>query len=605
MKISDYVANFLVDNGIKDLFSISGGGIMHLLDSTAKQKGLNMIYNLNEQATGICADSYAQYTKHLGACLVTTGPGATNAITGCAGAWLDSSPALFISGQTKIEQMGQLRGLRQYGAQEIAIIPIVTPITKYAAIVLDKSKIRYHLEKAVYLATHGRRGPVWIDIPLDIQGAHIDESLLIPFDPVKEDLVEDYNIEESEISEIFRVLNASNRPAILIGHGVVASDKGDMIRKISNDLQIPVLATWRAKGIFGDDEDLFMGSPGIPATRFSNYVLQNSDFLLIIGTRLNPAITAYAEKRFAPNAKKIIVDIDKGEIDKLSVPFEMKIVCDAGVFIDAVIKQSKEYNPKERSNWLEYCRFIKNKYPLYKEIQPVDNEGKVDAYLFAEKLSDYSRITDIFIGSSSGRTCVISHLAYKLKSGQRFISSMGLGSMGWCIPSAIACCIAGEKSRTIVFEGDGSLQHNIQELALINTYCLPLKIFIFSNEGYASIMTMQKNNFVSRFAGCNKSSGICFPSLRDVAAAYGINYMLIDTNQKIDPVLKVAMNDDSPLLCEVVGSINFDEIPKSMTIANPDGTFTSSHLENLYPFVSEDDQVENMPGWSNLNKDHK
>lgn len=597
MKVSDYVSKFLVGNGINDLFLISGGGIMHLLDSVAKQEGLNLVFNLNEQATGICAESYAQFTNHLGACLLTTGPGATNAITGCAGAWLDSSPVLFISGQCKTEQMGQLRGLRQYGAQEVSIIPMVRPITKYAEIVLDKDKIRYHLEKAVFLATHGRRGPVWIDIPLDIQGSEVDEATLFSFDPVAEGLVVNFNIENSQISNIYKMLNTSNRPAILIGHGLVASGKNEVFRQLCIEFQIPVLATWRAKGVFGDDDELFMGSPGIPTTRYSNYVLQNTDFLLIIGTRLNPAITAYGEERFAPNAKKIIIDIESGEIDKLSINFDMKVVSHAGEFIDALQIQKSEYIPKPREKWFSYCRYIKNKYPLNKEIQPLSNEGKVDGYMFAEMLSDASSVEDIFIGSSSGRTCGISHMAYKLKPNQKFITSMGLGSMGWCIPSAIASCIASNKHKTIVLEGDGSLQHNIQELALINTYHLPLKIFVFSNGGYASILTMQKNNFDSRFAGCNKESGLSFPTLKKVAETYGLNYLIIENNQQIDSVLKIALNDNKPVLCEVVGSIYFDEIPKSMTIANADGTFTSSLLENLYPFVSKDEQILNMPNW--------
>jgi len=599
MKVSDYVANFLTKNGIRDLFLVSGGGIMHLLDSVAKQEGLNLVFNLNEQATGICADSFAQFTNHLGACLVTTGPGATNAVTGCAGAWLDSSPVLFISGQCKIEQMGQLMGLRQYGPQEVAIVPMVKPITKYAVTVLEKEKIRYHLEKAEYLATHGRRGPVWIDVPLDIQGAQVEESKLIAFNAEDENIVERYSVEKAQITEIYKMLNESNRPAILIGHGVVAAGKGGLVHQLCTEFNIPALATWRAKGVFGDDEDLFMGSPGIPTTRFSNYVLQNTDFLLIIGSRLNPAITAYAEKRFAPNAKKIIVDIEKGEVDKLSIPFDMKIITHAGTFIDAFSKQKEEYVPKQRAKWLSYCKYIKSKYPLSKEVQPVPNEGRVDGFLFAAKLSEYSVAEDVFVGSSSGRTCGISHMAYKLKPHQRFISSMGLGSMGWCVPSAIACCIASGKHRTLVIEGDGSLQHNIQELALIRTYKLPIKIFVLANGGYASILAMQRNNFSSHFAGCNEESGLRFPSLKNVASTYDLNYFVIDSDQKIDFVLAMAMNDDQPVLCEIKGSFNFDEIPKSMTIANSDGSFTSSLLENLYPFVSKKEQIKNMPKWGN------
>lgn len=598
IKVSDYISQFLVDNGVRDLFLISGGGMMHLLDSAGKQEGLNCVFNLNEQASSICGEAYGQFTNHLGACMVTTGPGATNAVTGCAGAWLDSTPVIYISGQCRIGHMGQLRGLRQYGAQEVAIIPVVTPITKYAAIIMEKEKVAYHLEKAVYLATHGRRGPVWLDVPLDIQGARVEESELVHFDPEKEGLVENYNVDKTIISQIYDMINASNRPAFLIGHGVVAAGKGNLLKELSSKFKIPALATWRAKGVWGDDEELFMGSPGIPTTRFSNYVLQNSDFLLIIGTRLNPAITAYAEDRFAYGAKKIFVDIDSGEADKLSIPFDMKIITDAGAFLDAFASQKAEFIPKDRSKWLNYCSCIKAKYPLSNEIQPFDSEGKTDGYLFAEKLSEHSTTDDIFIGSSSGRTCGISHMAYKLKPEQKFVTSMGLGSMGWCLPSAISCCIAGGKQRTVVFEGDGSLQHNIQELALVRTYGLPLKIFVWSNEGYASIMTMQRNNFESRFAGCNPESGLQFPPISSIAQAYGLDYYRVETNDEIDTVLNQAMADDRPVLCEIIGSINFDEIPKSMTIANADGTFSSSSLENLYPFVSNEEQEANMPDWN-------
>lgn len=599
IKVSDYVSQFLVDNGIKDLFLISGGGMMHLLDSVGKQKDLHCYYNLNEQASGICAESYGQFTNHLGACMVTTGPGATNAVTGCAGAWTDSTPTLYISGQCKIETMGQLKGLRIYGAQEIAIIPVVKPITKYAVTVFKKELIPYHLEKAVYLATHDRRGPVWVDIPLDIQGAMVEEDELVHFDPEKEKLVETYKVSSSTINEVYKLINGSSRPLFLIGHGVIASGMQNQIRELVETFNIPVLATWRAKGIFGDEEALFMGAPGIPTTRYSNYVLQNSDLVIIIGTRLNPAITAYDEKHFAYQAKKVYIDIDQKEIDKLSIDFDLTITTNAESFICAMLDNKDKYQPIDRSTWLEYCSMIKDKYPLSNEIQPFDNENKVDGFKFADILSDYSKVTDVFVGSSSGRTCGISHMAYRLKKGQRFVSSMGLGSMGWCIPSSIACCIASNKHRTLVIEGDGSLQHNIQELALINNYALPLKIFVYSNNGYASIYTMQRNNFKERFAGCNKDSGMSFPEIHKLAEAYGLKYYCIHNNDEIKPILDIVMNDNTPCICEIVGSINFDEIPKSMTVANPDGTFTSSKLENLYPFVSSEEQKKNMPDWEN------
>jgi len=610
IKVSDYITQFITDCGVRDIFMLSGGGMMHLLDSVQKQDGLNPVFNLNEQASGICAEAYGQYTGNLGACMVTTGPGATNAITGCAGAWVAATPAVFISGQVKTEQMGQLSGLRFYGLQEIAIIPCVKPITKYAAVVMDKKDIKYHLQRAVYLATHGRKGPVWIDVPLDIQGSVVDEEELRGYDPVAEGDAVEYTVDSHDIEEVYRMLSRAKRPVFLIGNGVPAAGGQNDIRYLAEKLKIPVLATWRAKGVFGDEEALFMGSPGIPTTRYSNYVLQNADFLLIIGSRLNPAITAYDERHFAENAKKIIVDIDPKEVDKLDMEFEKVIITDAGEFLKAFREHESLYCPQEifgemkakslRGKWLSYCSEMKAKYPLSKEKQPLDNAGKVDGFKFADKLSDYSAAEDIFVGSDSGRTCGISHMAYRLKKGQKFVESLSLGSMGWCLPSAIACCFAGNRKRTILIEGDGSLQHNIQELQLIRTYSLPIKLFIYENAGYASIYTMQRNNFSNRLCGCNEDSGLMLPALKDVADLYGMKYACIENDDAIDEVLKDVMSDDTACLVEVKGSIAFDEIPKSVTVANPDGTFTSSKLEYLYPYISEEEQKKNMPDWDEL-----
>lgn len=597
IKVSDFVTQFIVDQGVKDLFMLSGGGMMHLLDSVQKQEGLNPVFNLNEQASGICAEAYGQYTQNLGVCMVTTGPGATNAVTGCAGAWVAGTPTLFVSGQVKTSQIGHLSGLRFYGLQEIGIVPCVKPITKYAAVVMDKLDIKYHLQKAVYLATHGRKGPVWIDIPLDVQGAMVEEAELREYDPTKEGEACQPQVAESDIRKVYDMLNASKRPVIIIGNGVPAAGGQEDIRYLAEKLQIPVLATWRAKGIFGDDEKLFMGSPGIPTTRYSNYVLQNADFALIIGTRLNAAITAFDEKRFAMNAKKVIVDIESREIEKLDMDFAAKLVTDAGIFLRELRSHENLYQDKAREDWLAYCSKMKKKYPLSQEKQPFDNEGKVNGFTFAEKLSDKSKAEDIFVGSDSGRTCGISHMAYKLKKGQRFVESLSLGSMGWCLPSAIACCVAGGKRRTLLLEGDGSLQHNIQELQLIKTYGLPIKLFIYENSGYASIYTMQRNNFEGRYCGCDEGSGLTLPSMKAVADLYGLPYYCIEHDDEIDAILEKIMADDKPCLCEVKGSINFDEIPKSKTIANPDGTFSSSKLENLYPFLDEKEQQENMPEW--------
>lgn len=597
MKLSDYVADFIAELQVKDIFLISGGGMMHLLDSVGKHPDLNLVCNLNEQASSICADSYGQYTGNIGVCMLTTGPGGTNALTGVAASYLDSTPVLVISGQCKTADFAGRRGVRQFGAQEVDIVSMAKPVTKYAVTVTKPDSMRYHLEKAVYLACHGRKGPVWVDIPLDIQGAQIEASELQCFCPEREGFLSDSFDLSSIVPTVYEMLEISKRPAFLIGGGLVLSNSQKAFCELVQKLKIPVLSTWRAKDVFAQEHPLYFGMPGIPAIRYSNYVLQNCDLLLILGTRLNPALTAYDEPHFALQAKKIMVDIDENEIKKLNMDITMSVVADAGCFVQEMLKQSSQTAENQRAEWLDFCRRMKEKYPLAYERQPIGQEGLTDGYRLAQEISRQSNAEDIFVGSSSGRTCGISHMALEMKEGQRFISSMGLGSMGFTVPSAIACCLASGKRRTIALEGDGSLQHNIQELQLIQTYQLPIKLFILSNSGYASIYMMQKNNFESRFAACHADTYVQFPNLRDVAKTYHLDYFRIENNAQIQNIVKEIMKDDRPVLCEVLSSIYFDEIPKSKTIAHPDGTFSSCSLENLYPFVSEEEQKENMPDW--------
>ncbi|WP_196595125.1 thiamine pyrophosphate-binding protein [Pectinatus frisingensis] len=598
MKLSDYVADFIVKQGVKDVFLISGGGMMHLLDSIGKNKNLNVICNLNEQASSICADSYGQFTNNLGVCILTTGPGGTNAITGITASFLDSTPVLAISGQCKTDDFASKRNVRQFGAQEVEIAEMVRPVTKYAVKITNAADIRYHLEKAVFLACSGRKGPVWIDIPLDIQCAQIIPERLHAFDPVEENMTTCERNINGQTEHVYDLLNACSRPVFLIGGGVVLSGAGKRFRSLAKIINIPVLSTWRAKDIFTDDESIYFSSPGIPALRYANYILQNCDLLIIIGTRLNSALTAYNEQHFAYQAKKVIVDIDVNEINKLNMYFDEKIYADAGQFINDMLDKTSLFSDKSYSNWFNFCNKMREKYPLEREKQSYNIDGQsVDPYDFSAVLSEYFTASDIFIGSSSGRTCGISHMAIKLKQGQRFISHMGLGSMGFTLPSAIASCIAGDKRRTIALEGDGSLQHNIQELQLISNYKLPIKLFILNNSGYASIYMMQKNNFSDNFVACCEENNLIFPDLKDVADTYKLDYYHIENNNQVNDVVKNIMKDNRPVLCEIICSIYFDEIPKSKTIAHADGTFSSSQLENLYPFLPEKEVQGNMPVW--------
>ena len=582
MKVSDYVINFLEECKIKDVFLLSGGGMMHLLDSLARSS-ISPYYNLNEQATSICADAYAQYTNEMSVCMVTTGPGGTNAITGVVSAYQDSTPMLVISGQVKTADLAP-EGVRVYGPQEVNITKIVEPVTKYAMTVKHAEEIRYHLEKAVYLATSGRRGPVWIDIPLDVQASDINPKALKGYNP--EEMQQEAFDEELDC--ILESLQSAKKPVLLLGHGVVASGGAETARALSQFMKIPVLTTWRAKELFRENNPYYFGEPGSQAPRYSNFVLQRSDFLLVVGSRLDWSLTAFNEPGFAPNAKKYIVDIDKAEMDKLNIHFEAMVHSDANKFLKVLYDKlrKEEYQFKDDMKWLETCENWKNQYPIYNERQDIEST-KVRGYDFAKLLTQYSDGNDVFVASPTGRVCIAMNLGVALKGNQRFVAPRGLGSMGYALPCAIGACVASGYRRTICFEGDGSLQHNIQELQIIVTYHLPIKLFIYNNGGYSSIYGMQGNHFNCRLAGCTPESGVVLPSTEKIAQAYGIKYDCIMDNSELEEGIERVLSNNEAMICEVMGDIRFEEIPRTQTRVHEDGTITSSSMEDLYPFIEK------------------
>lgn len=593
IKVSDYIIRLLEEHGVKDVFLLSGGGMMHLLDSVFKSDKINKYCNLHEQASAICADAYAQATCDLAVCMVTSGPGATNAITGAVNSWIDSEPVLVISGQAKSTDLVGDRGVRQTGSQEVNISAMMACATKYIVTIKDRNLVRYHIEKAIYLATHGRRGTTWVDVPLDIQGAQIDEAEQVAFDPAAEGLEERYEAPERDVQEIVDMLKAAKRPLILVGKGVQADRMGETLKGICRRLKVPAIATWRAKMVFADDDDLYFGHPGSPGPRYSNWILQTCDFLLTIGSRLNPGVTAFNEPHFGFNAKRVLVDIDEKEIAKLDMPFEKTMVCDARTFLTQLDACTRGCAPLDTDAWLAYCRAAKAAYPIYKERQ-AKPQTQTNMYLFAHELSRRTRASDVIVESSSGRSCTIIGLGYERKEGQVEIGAMGLGSMGFALPAAIGACVACDKRRTITLEGDGSLQHNLQELGMIRGYGLPIKLFVLNNNGYASIAVMQDNHFASRYAGCGATSGVYCCDMKKLADLYGLKYLSIRGDGEIGPVLDEALADDAPVLCEVFADYTFDEIPKAATRVNPDGSLSSSVLEDLFPFLPAEETARWM-----------
>ena len=588
MKLSDYVVEFLRRREVQDVFLLSGGGIMHLLDSLAKEDRIHKYYNLHEQASGFAADGYAQYANKLGVVFATTGPGATNVVTSLVSAYIDSTPLLVISGQVRRDTITTLAGVRQTGAQEVGIIPIVESVTKYAVTVMDPADIRYVLERAVYTALHDRPGTVWIDIPLDVQAAEIDPSSLRGYKPEEKAAA----VNAEDLKEIAAMLAAAKRPVILAGTGVMLAGAREAFVQMVNELRIPTVTSRRARRLFhrGDDR-YFYGSAGMVAPRYANYVLQNADFLLVIGSGLRYYLTAYNDENFAPHARKVMVNIHAPEVEKLRMTVEKTIIMDAGAFIAAFSDLCRTCKMPDWQGWIAYADEMREKYPALSEVIP-HADGLTDGYMVTKYINQYAGTDDVYVASPSA--FAYSYNVYELHDRQEYICPVGLGSMGTGLPCAIGACIASGKKRTILGEGDGSLQHNIQELALLRQYDLPIKIFIDSNNGYRQIYTMQQTHFAGRFAGCTPESGVGMPNLRSIAEAYGLDYYEIVCADETEEIVRRALAGDAPAIINMVSSPAVEFVPIIKSRIGADGKMISSKLEDLYPFLPEEEQRRNM-----------
>lgn len=582
IKLSDYVFKYLTAVGINTVFTLTGGGIMHLVDSLGRS-GMEYVCCHHEQAAAIAAQAYDMYREQLSVCLVTTGPGGTNALTGTAAAYVDSTPVIYMSGQVKRDDFASLRGVRQFGAQENDIIAMAKPVTKYAVLVTKPEDIAYELEKCVYLSTHGRKGPVWIDIPLDVQSAEIDEGRLKHYEPEKEKKID---LSQAAMQTV-KMLAEAERPALLVGQGMKSSGAEELTHQFVDLTGIPVLATWRALDFMGSEEEGFFGSPGLQAPRYSNLILQSSDALIVLGSRMDNMITAFNEEHFAYRAKKVVVDIDKNEIKKLSMTEVTPVVADVREYMEALVNEVRRQNVQyDFRGWKSRCRKVKEQFPILNEKQ--DKEEGVSLYQVTEEISKYAKKEDTIVISSTSRCNTAGHIAFEHKRGQKTISSMGMGSMGFALPSAVGAYYASGKNRVIVIEGDGSFQLNIQELETVVSNHVDAKMFIFNNNGYAAITTMQDRNFDSFYVGSNERSGLYMPDLEKIAFAYGITYARIEKNEEIAERVKAAMNADGPVICDIRGFLWFDEIPKCISsVDKKTGERISAYLENPYPYLEE------------------
>jgi acetolactate synthase I/II/III large subunit len=591
MKLSDYVFRFVARQKVRHVFMVAGGGAMHLNDSAGHCAGIQFVSTLHEQAAAMAAETYAKLNENLGVALVTTGPGGTNAITGTAGAWLDSTPCLFISGQVKRSDLIGETGVRQMGVQELDIVSIVKSITKYAVTVMEPATIRYHLEKAVCLARTGRPGPVWIDIPLDVQAAQIDPASLLGFDPGELLAATAPDDLSSQVAQTIDLLNAAERPILLIGNGVRLAGAVPELRKLIRRLQAPFLLTWLAQDLFPESDELLVGRPGPVAPRGPNFALQNSDCLLSIGARLDMVLTGYAHDRFARAAKKIMVDIDPAEIRKMKTPLAVPVCGDAKTFVHEMLHQSDRIEHRDRADWMARCREWKTKYPV---VLPEYRQQKlVSTYVLADVLSDELTGEDVMVSGSSGAGIEIFLLAFRAKEGQRVLLTTALGAMGYGLPASIGACLASGNRRTILVDGDGGFQLNIQELETIRRLGLPVKIFILNNQGYASIRTSQSRYF-GRLTGADATSGFTLPDLGRIVAAYNLPFRQIKDQTSLASQVRAVLETPGPVVCEVSMPSDEPRAPSLASMQRPDGSMVSKPLEDLWPFLDRQEFLSNM-----------
>lgn len=594
IKVADYIADFLANNEIKHVFTVTGGGAMHLNDALGHHSKLKCIYNHHEQACAIAAEAYSRYSGKIAAVCVTSGPGGTNAITGVLGGWLDSIPMFILSGQVKRETTVWSTDLplRQLGDQEYNIVASVKPMTKYAVMVTEPNEIAYHLEKAMYLATNGRGGPVWLDIPLDVQGAMVDTEKLVHFNKSECSDENPPKVSNDYINEIINQIKKSKKPVIIAGTGIRLSGAYSDFLKLVDKLKIPVVTPWNGHDILPDDNDYFCGRPGNMGTRGGNFVVQNCDLLISLGCRLSIRQVTYNYKEFAPNAYKIMVDIDKSELRKPTLSLDLPIHANVKDVIIELLKTEFDNENLGHKKWLKWCRDINKKYPAclpeyYEKKSPVNPYAFIDT-LFKELPENET------IVCGNGSACVVAFQGAIIKKGQRLFTNSGCASMGYGFPAAIGVAVQKEGERVICLDGDGSFQMNLQEMQTMVHNNINLKIFYLNNNGYHSIRQTQTNLFSHHeLVGVSKENGISFPECQKLAQCYGVPYFKIDNIESAGEIINKVINSDGPIMCEVILDPKQNFEPKLSSKVLPDGKIVSPPIDDMFPFLDRNEYMKN------------
>lgn len=607
VRLADYVANFLVEHGVTDVFSVVGGGAMHLNDALGHNDGLHVTYNHHEQACAMAAESYARLNNQIAAVCVTTGPGGTNAITGVVCGWLDSIPMFIISGQVRYDTTARYalqyteEPLRAMGDQEYDIVKSVTPMTKYAVMIEDPMSIKYHLDRAWHLATTGRPGPVWIDIPVNYQGMYIetddlDKNSEYVYDCNIDDCKLPPEVSEDTVKEVIDMIASAKRPVFHAGYGIRLSGAYDVFRKVAEKLNIPIVTYWNAVDLIEDDNDLYCGRAGNMGDRPGNWAIQNADVILAVGTRISIRQVGYNWKTWAREAKVIMVDIDRAELKKPTIHVEKPIWADAKDFLKkldaAIVDGEKIANDEE---WIEVCRNWKRDYPVVQPRQWEENGSTANVYAFIKYLS--SKLPENSLTAvSNGACCVVGNQTYEIKKGSRMNNNSAIASMGYGLPAAIGLCKAAGNKSTICLEGDGSIMMNLQELQTIMTNKLPIKIFLINNSGYHSIRITQTNLFSEHTkVGIGEESGdLSFPEFRKIAEAFGYRYYSASSNAEMMSVVDQVLDIDGAVFVEIFTDTKQVWEPKSSTKKFADGTLVSPPLEDLAPFLPKEELEKQM-----------
>jgi acetolactate synthase I/II/III large subunit len=599
MKLSDYVAQYLADHGVRHVFMLTGGGAMHLNDSFSRETRIQCVFCHHEQACAIAAEGYARATGRIAVVNVTTGPGGTNTITGVLGQWLDSIPVLYVSGQVRYEMTVASTGLplRQLGYQEADITALVRPITKYSVMVTDPKTIGHHLDRAINLAITGRPGPVWLDIPLDVQSAPVDDGSIVANYHGVDSMNTDEGVLRRQVEIVAERLRTAERPVILAGAGIRLAHAADLFRHVAESLDVPVQTAWDAIDILPSDHPLFAGRPGTVGQRGANFIFQNADMLLCIGCRMNVLQIGYNQASVARAAFKVSVDVDATELAKWTFKPDLPICADARRFLELLDHASAAARPERKQSWLEWCAERARRYPPVDLAMMEDRDG-VNPYVFCSALSDALADNDIVV-SSNGAACVMPIQAMRVKLGQRHIVNSGCSAMGYGLPAAVGACFGNEAGRVICLEGDGSIQLNIQELETIAYHRLPIKIFVFNNEGYLFIRTTQRSFFEGRLVGEGPNSGVGLPDMTKLAEAYGIRSIVIRNHQEMQDRIRAVMEHPGPVLCDVRMTPSQEVVPRVTSQRLADGRMVSSPLEDMYPFLDRAEFLSNMiiPPW--------